>query len=228
MYRKVRQVAATAKRDLLNLPRAAAEAAGSGSTYDPDFEFGLGSSEYEEEVEAALVSSTISLVTTVSHCELCAVGWICPVVSGSHAVGFPAEQPTLHKHSQSSESQCRFQLIDPVASYKRAKHLPPEPARAWHRASLLSTVFVCDPGKTRYLHFSSSSCLVQSARHHYECELVRLMNQYGVHSEAELLSGCITKWSHYHKRRDTYDLKMEVGALGVAVIAVHQDICKSV
>jgi hypothetical protein len=51
---------------------------------------------------------------------------------------------------------------------------------------------------------------LQSARHAYECELVKLMNQYGVRSEAELLSGCITKWSKYHKRRDTMDLKQEV------------------
>lgn len=53
LYRRVQRQAADAKRDLLALPGAIA--AGGGACYDPHFEFGVGSVEFQEEVQAALV-----------------------------------------------------------------------------------------------------------------------------------------------------------------------------
>lgn len=76
LYRSVRQQAAQAKRELLALS-AGADTGGGGTaaqlggssgsggsggsaSYDPDFECGLGTEEFEEELQAALVSGWLS------------------------------------------------------------------------------------------------------------------------------------------------------------------------
>jgi hypothetical protein len=50
----------------------------------------------------------------------------------------------------------------------------------------------------------------QDIRARYEHELLQIMNQYGVHNEAEIVSGCISKFAkHRRKKGDIKQMIME-------------------
>ncbi len=54
-----------------------------------------------------------------------------------------------------------------------------------------SVCFSCASMTVRCAHAS------QETRARYEHSLVQIMNQYGVHNEAEVVSGCISKFAKH-------------------------------
>lgn len=56
----------------------------------------------------------------------------------------------------------------------------------------------------------SALCFPQAMRLRYEHDLVQIMNQFGVHNEAEIVSGCISKFArHRRKKGDVKQMIMD-------------------